>query len=55
MLRDINEMIEQLPRGESNGVSDGYHTFGELYEHRVVLFIALRIDVSYVVGISTTL
>jgi hypothetical protein len=22
-------------------ISDGYHTFGELYEHRAVLFIAL--------------
>ena len=24
-----------------NEVSDGYHTFGELYEHRAALFIAL--------------
>ena len=23
------------------GISDGYHTFGELYEHRIALFIAL--------------
>ena len=22
-------------------ISDGYHTFGELYEHRIILFIAL--------------
>lgn len=29
-------------------VSDGYHTFGELYEHRITLFIALcRALVSY--------
>lgn len=30
-------------------VSDGYHTFSELYEHRIVLFIALcqKISKSY--------
>lgn len=27
--------------GESLEVSDGYHTFDELYDHRVTLFIAL--------------
>jgi hypothetical protein len=26
---------------DTNLISDGYHTFGELYEHRIVLFIAL--------------
>lgn len=26
---------------DTNLVSDGYHTFGELYKHRCVLFIAL--------------
>lgn len=26
---------------DTNFISDGYHTFGELYEHRIVLFIAL--------------
>jgi hypothetical protein len=26
---------------DTNHISDGYHTFGELYEHRIVLFIAL--------------
>ena len=25
----------------SNDISDGYHTFGELYEHRITLYIAL--------------
>ena len=25
----------------TNDISDGYHTFGELYEHRINLFIAL--------------
>ncbi len=26
---------------DTNQISDGYHTFGELYEHRIILFIAL--------------
>lgn len=26
---------------DTNKISDGYHTFGELYEHRITLFIAL--------------
>jgi hypothetical protein len=26
---------------DTNKISDGYHTFGELYEHRCKLFIAL--------------
>jgi hypothetical protein len=26
---------------DTNQISDGYHTFGELYEHRITLFIAL--------------
>jgi hypothetical protein len=26
---------------DSNLISDGYHTFGELYEHRIALYIAL--------------
>lgn len=27
--------------GETGSISDGYHTFDELYEHRITLFIAL--------------
>ena len=27
--------------GDMGSVSDGYHTFDELYEHRIVLYIAL--------------
>lgn len=26
---------------DTNKISDGYHTFGELYEHRITIFIAL--------------
>jgi hypothetical protein len=29
---------------DTNFVSDGYHTFGELYEHRFELFIALMLS-----------
>ena len=38
-IKKINEAITKLK--DTNNVSDGYHTFGELYEHRVKLFIAL--------------
>jgi hypothetical protein len=30
-----------IPIESTNEVSDGYHTFGELYEHRITLYIAL--------------
>jgi len=32
---------EQKNEVDTNKISDGYHTFGELYEHRIALFIAL--------------
>ncbi len=36
------EALNELIKGSNtNLVSDGFHTFGELYEHRIVLFIAL--------------
>ena len=38
--KQINEEIK-LSNIDTNLVSDGYHTFGELYEHRIALFIAL--------------
>lgn len=31
----------ELEGSEEMEVSDGYHTFGELYEHRIALFITL--------------
>jgi hypothetical protein len=34
----MNELNLPCPVGE---VSDGYHTFNELYDHRIILFIAL--------------
>lgn len=36
----INKLI-QKPGINANEVSDGYHTFGELYDHRIALFIML--------------
>ena len=36
----INHMIKH-GGVDTNKISDGYHTFGELYEHRITLFIAL--------------
>jgi hypothetical protein len=33
--------LANIHEDEVGKISDGYHTFDELYEHRVVLFIAL--------------
>ena len=38
-VEEINEEIKTLK--ETNNVSDGYHTFGELYDHRIENFLAL--------------
>jgi len=40
-VSEINKLIANLSEEERNQVSDWYHTFGELYEHRCVLYIAL--------------
>jgi len=40
----LNDLIKRMDKEgtiETNGISDGYHTFGELYDHRIALFIAL--------------
>lgn len=40
-----------LPIENTGKVSDGYHTFDELYEHRIHLFLALmklRPDISWI-------
>ena len=34
----VNTIIKHC---NSNNISDGYHTFGELYNHRIELFITL--------------
>lgn len=41
---DLNEIIKASSATkelDTNLISDGYHTFGELYDHRIALFIAL--------------
>lgn len=40
-ISEINEFIGKLPDGEANYITDGYHSFGELYDHRIALFIGL--------------
>jgi hypothetical protein len=37
----LSEASDIRKRIESEGISDGYHTFDELYEHRCLLFILL--------------
>ena len=41
-VKAINEAIQNLPEGEHTRlISDKYHTFEELYDHRIQLYIAL--------------
>jgi len=35
-----------LKKLDANKINDGFHTFGELYQHRIVLFIALCKELS---------
>lgn len=37
----VNWIIKQNPNMDTNLISDWYHTFWELYKHRIHLFIAL--------------
>jgi hypothetical protein len=41
MIDSIQQKINNLPDIEKGKISDGYHTFDELYEHRCVLWICL--------------
>lgn len=44
LLTNINSSIRAhaaAGRIDSNCISDGYHTFGELYDHRIELYIQL--------------
>lgn len=36
----INWLIK-ISKADTNKISDGYHTFGELYEHRIELWICI--------------
>ena len=42
LLSKVQKEVDKLGVGGLKGkLSDGYHTFDELYEHRIVLFITL--------------
>lgn len=41
IVKNVNDAIKSLPDKTRGKVSDGYHTFDELYDHRITLFIAL--------------
>lgn len=43
--KEINDLIKSSSV-TTNDISDGYHTFGELYEHRFALYIALCLQFS---------
>ena len=36
-----NSAWKVIPSSELQNMSDGYHTFAELYDHRIMLFLAL--------------
>jgi len=40
-LKEINEGIQALSQEDRDNVSDGSHTFSELYDHRSSIYIAL--------------
>jgi hypothetical protein len=37
----VSEDVIKITGVDTNRISDGYHTFGELYEHRIELYLAL--------------
>lgn len=44
-VNDLNDLIKSKGDDFEKGkISDGYHTFDELYEHRIVLYIALALS-----------
>ena len=48
--KSINQYIGTSAKAgilNTNDISDGYHTFGELYEHRAALYILIASRVSY--------
>lgn len=45
-LEVIQGVIKNSGDVDTNLISDGYHTFGELYEHRIILYMALCREIS---------
>jgi hypothetical protein len=46
----LNQLIKSIQNIDKGQLSDGYHTFSELYDHRNALFIALAQEVSIPFG-----
>lgn len=46
VIEGVNNVIKNSGI-DTNKVSDGFHTFGELYDHRISLFIALCSVIPY--------
>lgn len=40
-LQEIQEAVNNLPENQRGLISDGYHTFNELYDHRCMLAVGL--------------
>lgn len=47
-IKMMNQMISEMADRDKEKLSDWYHTFGELYEHRCVLYIALINQCTYI-------
>ena len=47
----INWLIKVL-KVDTNKISDGYHTFEQLYDHRIALWIAFCREVDWYVGFT---
>lgn len=47
--KDVNQIIVDN-KLDTNQISDGYHTFGELYEHRIQLYIQLLKEIQWNYG-----
>ena len=51
---DVRLNMFEMEGGDDMDASDGYHTFDELYEHRITLFIALARKITHMVtGLSS--
>lgn len=51
-LQEIQEAINNLPEGQRGLISDGYHAFNELYEHRCMLAVGLASAVQTAMGVE---
>ena len=46
-VRKISEEVNILCSGNRGELSDGYHTFNELYQHRIMLFLVFMSLLAY--------